>query len=278
MRHPRALAALALLVAAGSAGCPSPQPAPEGLDDLARFLFTRIDPAADARDVQEAELRDAIAQLHEELDADNLTEPFQGTLSPLTADDLAGLEGVASRADKIRQAQGLFVAMELDCTLAQLEAITLSPNGDELHPGVYEEYEKRFDSDTGPFARREEDLAQWRTTYTARPIGSAYTATTRGSIRRVRAPDDGSFALGEIGISRVYLPEPAVWEDDSEFDLDFQWETAHVAPSGKVIWVYGMWRRMVLGIFDSQSDLFINTSLGNMVKWGEQTQDACKQF
>jgi hypothetical protein len=258
------------------AGCAT-QPAPDGLDDLSRFLWARFDPAEGlALGAQESELRDAVSKLAQEFDALNVADdaPFTGTLGDLARADVADLEGVGDRADDIALAQGFALANVARCTLDQEIGLVMSNRAKEIHPDVYDTYEKEFDGDTEAFKDGSLDLMRWRTTYKIAPppVGSAYTAKLRASGRRIPAGDD----VGEIFMTRVHLLEPAVFDGDgSSFELDFQTEVYVDNGDGTLKHFYAMWRRMVLGPVDSSSELFIGQTLSGFVDFENRVEAAC---
>jgi hypothetical protein len=257
-------------------GCAA-QEAPEGLDDLATFLWERVEPAdVLQRGTQETEIRDAVARLKDELDAIPVTAdaPFTGTLKDIDKDLVAGLENVGDRADDIALAQGFALANLSTCGLDQQVGLVASNRAMEIHPDVYETYKKDFDDDTDAFKAGDLDFMTWRTTYKLAPppVGSAYEARLRGAARRIDAGDE----TGEIFITRVHLLEPATFDGDgSSFDLDFQMEIYVDNGDDTLTHFYAMWRRMVLGPVDSSSELFISQTLSGFVDFEERVETAC---
>ena len=282
----RVASVVVVVVAAVSfPGCifAAPAPAPEGLEDLSRFIWDRFEIKADT-DValQDQELHAAFINLDKELQAlevpvDDDT-PFKSVLADIEEERIKDLEGMEGRSDRIALAQGLVVANIVHCTLEQNENLTLSEKSAEIHGDIYETYEKEFDDDIQPFDDGDVDQIFWRLSYRigSPPVGSPYAAQTRAGARRVKAIDDDVSPFGDLFITRVHLPEPAVFDGEgSEFDLDFQIETYHQREDGNLVHFYAMWRRMVLGPVDSSQEVFINTSLDGMVDWDKETEVAC---
>jgi hypothetical protein len=273
---PRVLLAVVGALPLGAGACAS-EPAPDGLDNLARFVWARFDPADGLeRGAQETELRDAVTKLQEEFEALGVTDdtPFTGTLEDLERDDVADLEGVGDRADDIALVQGFALANIARCTLAQEIGLVMSNRAKEIHPDVYATYEKEFDDDPATFRDGTVDLMSWRTTYkiSPPPVGSAYTAKLRASGRRIPAGD----GVGEIFMTRVHLLEPAEFDGEgSSFELDFQTEIYVDNGDGTLNHFYGMWRRMVLGPVDSSSELFIGQTLSGFVDFENRVEAAC---
>ena len=265
---------LTTLSASLGAGCAAE--APEGIDNLARFLFDRFEPA-EGLDLaaQETELRDAAIKLEAELQAQSVTleSPFTGTLKDLEVEDVEGLEGVGDRAKDVGLAQGFALANLTNCTLQNEINLVMSNRAMEIHPDVYESYEKDFDDDHASFRDGDVDFMTWTTSYKilTPPVCSAYAATLRAGGRRIPG-QDGS---GDIFMTRVHLLEPAdFYGEGSSFDLDFQMEL-YYERDGELGHLYTMWRRMVLGPVDNSSELFISQTLSGFVDFENRVDAAC---
>jgi hypothetical protein len=269
------IAGLVALLSLPSVGCA--QEAPEGLDNLSRFLFDRFEPAEGLElGAQETEIRDAVKKLKSEFAALEVSvdKPFTGTLSDLEKANVQDLEGVGDRADKIDLAQGFALANISTCTVQQEVNLVASNRAMEIHPDVYESYEKDFDDDTAPFKANEVSLLRWRTTYKLLPppVGSAYRAKLRAGGRRIAAAD----GVGELFMTRVHLLEPAKFDGDgSRFEQDYQYEIYVDNEDGTLTHFYAMWRHMVLGIVDSSSELFIGQTLSGFVDFEDRVEQAC---
>ncbi len=214
-------------------------------------------------------MKDELASIPVTADA-----PFTGTLQDIDAALVADLEGVGERADDIALAQGFALANLTSCSIAQQVGLVASNRAMEIHPDVYESYDKEFDDDTAAFKAGDLDFMTWRTTYTLLPppVGSAYTAKLRGAGRRI----DAGGEIGELFLTRVHLLEPAEFAGDgSSFDLDFQMELYVDDGDGTLTHFYMMWRRMVLGPIDSSSEAFIGPTLSGFVEFEERVETAC---
>lgn len=271
------------VVVAGS-GCifAKPAAAPKGIEDLTRFILDRFEIKEDTDvELQDAELREAFINLNAELEAQEVAvdKPFKNVLDDLDKKHVQDLEGMTDeKLEKLGLAQGLVIADVIRCTMKQNENLMLSQKSAELRPDVYAEYEKIFDEDIQPYADGAKDQLLWNVDYTLNdpPVGSAYSAVARGGARRVQGLDDDTSPFGDLLITRVHLPEPAVFEGEgSEFSLDFQLETYHTNADGHLLHLYANWRRMKLGPVDSSQEVFINTSLDGMVDWDKDTEAAC---
>lgn len=272
-------------VVAGGSGCifAKPEPAPKGLEDLTRFILDRFEIKEDTDvAVQDAELHDAFINLNKELEDLEVSEdkPFKSVLDDIEEKHVDDLEGMDKDGalDQLGLAQGLIIADVVHCTFEQNQNLMLGQKSPEIHPDVYAEYDKAFDEETSPYADGDKDQLFWDLSYTLKdpPVGSAYSAVARGGARRVKAIDDEKSPFGDVLITRVHLPEPAVFEGEgSEFTLDFQLETYHKNADGDLLHVYANWRRMKLGPVDSSQEVFINTSLDGMVDWDTEIDAAC---
>lgn len=278
VRVPFALAVVVSLVGFSGSGCAAAE-APEGLDNLSRFLFDRFLPAEGLEaSSQEAEIRDAVSKLADEFAAQgiDLDTPFTGTLKDLESDNVDDLEGIGSRADDIALAQGFALANLTNCGIKQEVNLVMANRAMEIHPDVYDSYDKAFDGDPAAFKNGDVDVMTWVTTYKIKtpPVGSAYEARLRAGGRRVRGVEGE--AIGDIFMTRVHLMEPAQFDGEgSTFDLDFQMEVYFEDGDGAVKHFYGMWRRMVLGPVDSSSELFISQTLSGFVDFEKRVDAAC---
>jgi hypothetical protein len=278
VRAPFALAVVVTALVGTGSGCAAAE-APEGLDDLSRFLFDRFQPAEGLEaGAQETEIRDAVSKIADEFAGQNiaLDAPFTGTLKDLERDNVADLEGVGSRADDIELAQGFALANLTNCGIQQEVNLVMANRAMEIHPDVYESYDKAFDGDEVAFKNGDVDLMTWVTTYKIQtpPVGSAYEAKLRAGGRRVRGVEGE--AIGDIFMTRVHLLEPAQFDGEgSSFDLDFQMEVYFEDGDGAIKHFYGMWRRMVLGPVDSSSELFIGQTLSGFVDVENRVDAAC---
>lgn len=279
----RITAAIVVVLGLACSSCifVAPAPAPEGLEDLARFIWDRFDIKADTDvGVQDHELHEAVINLDKELADLNVDDdtPFKSVLEDLEEDRVKDLEGMADRSDRIGLAQGMVAGNIVHCTMKQTENLALSEKSKEIHPDVYSEYEKTFDDDIESFADGTTDQIFWRLDYAIDepPVGNPYSAQARAGARRVKAVDDTISPFGDVFLTRVHLPQPAVFEGEgSQFDLDFQLETYFQREDGNLIHFYVMWRHMVLGPVDSSQDIFINASLDGMIDWDKETELAC---
>jgi hypothetical protein len=283
MKATRALA-VAGLAALSPMGClcAAPTPAPDGLEDLSRFIWDRIEIKEDTDvAVQNEELHDAIGKLNAlfagELGVTDET-PLMNVLDDIEAKHVENLEGVAPRIDQLPLAQGTVVGNHIGCSIEQTSNIVLSEKSAEIHVDSYAAYSKTFNEDPEAFAAGDIDQITWSLDYAIDQSPVVYSATTHGLARRVPDLGDERSPFGELFMTRVHLPEPGTFEDEAnEFTLDFQLETYHQNDAGDVVHLYTTWRRMKIGPVDSQSDFFINQQLEGSVDWDKETDVACAE-
>ena len=282
--HVSLVAVMVVVAGLGGSGCifAKPAPAPEGIEDLTRFILDRFEIKEDTDvAVQNEELAGAIVNLNDELEKleVGVDKPYKSVLNDIEAEHVDDLSGMTDdKLEDLPLAQGLVIADVIDCSFEQNQNLLLGEKGPDIHPDVYAEYSKDFDDDVQPYADGDKSQIFWDLDYKLKdpPVGSAYSAVARGGARRVDAIDDEKSPFGDVLITRVHLPEPAEFESEgSEFTLDFQLETYHTNSDGKLLHLYANWRRMKLGPVDSSQEVFINTSLDGMVDWDKETEKAC---
>ena len=116
--------------------CGHVEPAPEDLDQLAHWFWSAYETNDDV------ELAVAVARF-DGLTAD-LAEPLRGSLTDLTAEEQATV-AVDAPQDPAAAA-GMYVVDLLACTLDEVERLIYDPDQDQLHPGVYERYDRVYTS------------------------------------------------------------------------------------------------------------------------------------
>jgi hypothetical protein len=275
-----ALAGSSSLLLAGPGCSCGGEPAPEGLDDLSTFIWDRFEPAEGlGAGAQETELRDAVVQLRAQFDELQIEAdaPFTGTLDRISKERVETLEDIRG-LDKIDLVQGFTISNVATCTQQQTINLMLSNKALEVHPGVYETYEKTFDNvdEANAFRARDEaaDTVGWTTEYRIQPppLGSAYNATLTGAARRVR---DEADPAKDILLTRTYLTD-VVFDGGGEFDFDAQLEVYFTRDDGTPAHFYAMWRRMKFGPVDSSNDVFIDQTLSGFVDWEKEADVACE--
>lgn len=264
--------AFAVALTGLSMSCAAPQPAPEALDDIARFFWNRFAPADEDAAVSDVELAEAAANVHKAIDGDALTEQ-KGTLQKITETEI---ETVGLDVDTFRptRATGMFTASIVHCSLDQMKDIIVEPDQLSLYPEAYETYSRDFDDVT------DERIQTWTVHYRAAPeVPNQYDATVKSGIRDVPADALSEGGVGRVLVRRGFLPEAATFDDgvDAEFTHDFQIETYHERAPGEIVHFYGIWRYMRFGIIDSSSGLMMDTTLNGMIDWDHKTDELCAQ-
>jgi hypothetical protein len=252
--------------------CTSAEPAPAELNAVSVFLWNRFNTNdGDDVELQNAEIRDGVKKLFAQLGP--LDEPKSDLLDDPTA-EMGDRVGFPSTQEQRDRAQGFYIANISGCTMEQNEDWALSTNADEVRADTYLEYSKQHAGDPDAFDNDQLDATSWSTTYKVQPLADPYTASIRGSIRRVDAANGSTD--GTILMTQVVLTSPGVFEpsDAGSFPLDYQLEVYQVIDQ-KMHHFYGMWRNMQLGSFSAEGDLFIGTQLDGMLDWEKDADVTC---
>jgi hypothetical protein len=256
-----------------AAGCASPEPAPEDLQALARFFFDRFDPDDVDAATGDVELQDAFAKLHVQLKGDDVTEPQKGLLDSITQAELDAV-GLSDRDPK--EPAGLYTTTIIHCDMDRLEEILLEPDQLSLYPEAYAEYRRTYDDDAPAY------LPTWSVTYKSSEnalISNQFTAHLRSGLRKV--PETENAAHGRTLVGRVFLTEPATFEepsDETKFTQDYQLETYYQRAPGEIVHFYAIWRYMKLGVLgDSYSGVFTDQTQASMIDWDKKTDELCAQ-
>lgn len=269
--HPRLVRRLAWTLLPGLVACKKVEPAPEDLDALFHYGWAHFEAEGDE------ELAGAVVNLHAALDGDALEETLDGSVSSLSAEEVAlvGLEGVSPG-----DAAGIFIARPVACDLDTLAQILVEPDQDQLYTGVYDAYARDYHDDTAAFVSGEALTLSWELTYTASLLGATYETSTVGALRRVPVLDEELSPHGESIWFRSVMPEPAVFEGDSKkyLDQDYQLEAFWEPEPGRLLHVYAMWREANYGSgYDTDSEGVQRIIMNNMAKWDDTTEELCAE-
>lgn len=243
--------------------CKQVEPAPPELEEVLHRVWQRYDDGSDG------ELARAVADLEIAVDGEDLTESFDGTVSRLTAGEVA-LVGVTDRDPAL--AAGVFLVNAFDCEAGLLEEILSYPDQSELYEGVYSAYARTFDTPRDSWLAGTDDRVDYDIVYTASMLGAVYEATSRGALRRIDDPERGSAV-----IQRSYMPEPGRFEGDANKSMDQDYQLELYLPSGgRVVHVYGMWRQADFGSgFDMEGETSQRLLLNNLLDWDHDTAELC---
>lgn len=270
-RHTRLGPVLASALLAGLGACKKVEPAPEDLDALFHYGWAHFEAEGDE------ELAGAVVNLHAALEDGALEETLDGSVSSLSAEEVAlvGLDAVSPG-----EAAGMFIARPLACDLDTLAQILVEPDQDALYTGVYDAYSRDYHADTADFTSGEALTLSWELTYTASLLGATYEATTAGMLRRVPVLDEELSPHGESIWFRSVMPEPATFEGDSKkyLDQDYQLEAFWEPEPGRLLHVYAMWREANYGSgYDTDSEGVQRIIMNNMAKWDDTTEELCAE-
>ena len=235
---------LALVLAAG---CRLPDPAPEEIDEIVQFGFSRY--SADADDLNDRTLADAAENLtiwwDENDQGDELFTAVDDT--ELRDEDLATLDPPSSAADA-GALFGVMVGRVTDCSLADIDRIYFDDDQKSLFPETYVGYDRTRTSDFDCFPAGECEEISWRSDVVQETnvIGTVVTRefTIHSGLRQVAAvPAEGTTEVVEARFSRTWMRDPAVMAPNianSDFRQNYQLEI--MTPyDGRIIHFYGMW-------------------------------------
>ncbi len=272
-----ALAALSLL------GCHSTKLAPADLDGLAHWYWSEYD-GVDSPDGDDAAVISATLNLDAALGGQAADAPLTGTLTDLSDDEQALV--ALDPARDVSLSAGMFIANTLPCTLDQIERISIALDQDAQYPGTYDTYDRSYTSDSDAYLARETPYLTWESHIDATVLGASYHEDVDGGARYVT--DDGSVegGLGDMFITRVWLPTPATFfnadgsvdEDGGKsFDQDYQLEIYYPLSSTEIAHYYALWRQMDYGAgLNTDASSVQNTMLDALLKWDDANAKLCE--
>lgn len=252
--------------------CHSTQPAPADLDGLAHWYWSHYDGADDAASDDAAVLA---ATLNLDAAVGDLAQPMTGTLTDLSTDEQAVL-GLESPHD-IAAAAGMFLMNTVPCTMDQIERITIALEQDALYPDTYTSYARTYTSDADAYLARETPYLTWRSSIDAEVLGASYHEDIDGGARHVSDPDGAAF--GDMLMTRVYLPEPATFEEGNDaksFTQDYQLEIYYPRSDTELVHAYVLWRQMDYGGgLDTDDASAQSLMLGALIDWDDANAALC---
>jgi hypothetical protein len=172
--------------------------------------------------------------------------------------------------------QGMLVIDDLDCSLDEVTRLLAARNQTTLYPDLYDVYERTFTTSVSNFLAGASNTVVWKTNYTATAGDRTYQAVLSGGARSVANANPRG---GRVLLSRTVLDAPAsfIKGGNAEFRQDYQIELYFETAPRKVRHFYALWREFRLGGITSESDLYINLVLGNLVDFDVRTSKLCRE-
>jgi len=250
--------------------CRGPDSLPEDLDGLIHYAWS------DWEDASDADLLELAGRLDGVVSDEELSEILEGSLSPLSLEDV---QAVGIERDPAG-AQGLLMARDFACDFGRLEEILIDVEQDELYEGSYDRYERSYTTDVDAWTQGESNQVEWEVEYDANLLGTEYTASVIGGMRRVRGLPADVSECGTALLGRFYLPEPAEFDEGSSktLDFNFQVEIFYEAEPGRIVHFYATWQQSEIGAgLTSDTDGVQSVILTSMADWDSQTEKLCAQ-
>lgn len=249
--------------------CKGVEAAPEDLDGLTAWLWRGYE------DASNKQIADAVRNLDEAVGAELFAEGQDGRLTALTPEDAALVGLSADPADAV----GLYLVRDFGCTLPELEGILAALDQGAQYPDVYNAYDRAYTSDFEAWEGTESATLAWEVDYTATLLGDTYSAHIIGGLRRIPDISAEETPFGPALLSRVYLPEAAIFEEETEKSLsqDYQIELFYEREPGRIAHAYGMWRASEYGSgLNLEDDAVARILLNNLSDWDDQTAALCE--
>lgn len=256
---------------------------PDDADGAAAWLYQH------QSDGEPHDVLEALLNLRQGLNLDELDEPLEGLLLPLSADAVAsvGRQAVEALPEdqwddvpeeeiedgtfvRLEDQQGMLIASVIPCSVEDTVGVHVRLDQDEIHGG-YDEYERVYLTDHEPFLAGERPDLAWSTDYTVSVIGSTYNANIQGQIRWVELPD-GS----RLGLGRAHLPEPGVFtRGGGYFRQDYHLDLFYEIAPGQTVHVFGVWRDLRVAGIHSSNAAFIATTSRRFVESDAEKGEIC---
>lgn len=243
------------------------EPAPEDLDGLTHWFWQHLD------DEDPEALQTGAESLWAALDAPSFEGPIDGSITSLSADELA-LVGMGDNS--LDDLHGVFMANDVACSTDLLEYQIYATNQDEMHPDTYVSYEREYTTDLEAFQARETEWLEWRSTYVVQDTSVSYSAVILGTMRYVEDLGRGSDLAGPLLVSRGVLEAPAYTDDDQDRGMfqDYQLEV-YLPREDESLHLYAMWREANFFGMDFGNEGMQRFVLNGMADWDADSETLC---
>ncbi len=265
-RQRRAACGVGAALLMGS-GCRDLEPAPAELDDLLHYLFDKVEFGEDAQ------LAEALENLHVAVGGDTLEEMQDGLVSHLSVEAVAAV-GITDRDPA--DASGVYMTRPIVCPYPDLLNIVTYQDQHELYVGVYDEHAREYTSSLDDFKSGATHELTWDTVYTGSLLGISYTANSQGYLRRVPDLGDGSMPFGDALFGRIVLGEPAEFAGNAgnHFDQDYQLEVFWPRDD-IVLHMYAMWKDSKMAGFEDEGEATQVLMVNALRDWDDGTEQIC---
>lgn len=253
-----------------STACRKVDAAPEDLDGLVHYIWQNLDEGDDAA------LTEAINNLHEVIDGDNLAvvgegDVIEGVVSDLTAEEVEML----GRDVDPTTATGVLLADRITCTMPRFEEVVSYEHQDELYTGVYDSYQRTMLSSRDDFLATTVDRLGWDLVYETSVLGAGYTVNSETLMRRLSEVETPE---GPATIVRAHMLDSAEFDNpdtnsflEQDYHLEIYWPY-----DGDVLHVYALWKDTRMLGFEDEGEQTQRITLNNLADWDEGTGQICQ--
>ena len=275
---------LALTLLAPALGCTPPDPAPEELSDLLSFAWSHYSFEVEENEVSLADaglnLNTWFAETVEASEGYDIEVGFQASLTEpedrLPDDALAGLDP-APRFASGAGAVGVVVALDTQCTLADMDRLYTISDQLALHPDNYITYQRTEEFNYACFLDGSCDEFGWVSNIENELIlGATSEFRLHNRLRRVSAEaPDGTPVEARLGIT--WMSEEATLDPDTigRWFQNYQLEYLFERPDGTILHVYPQWVEVEVGEIDTEGNLFLNSYLEGLHEYVLAVEQHC---
>ncbi|MCP4873493.1 MAG: hypothetical protein GY898_32805 [Proteobacteria bacterium] len=264
-------------------GCRAPDPAPEELSGLLQFAWSHYDLEEPTNDVSLADAGVNFATWFDEeviaFEDYDVEIGFGGTLTEdedrLPDDILADLIPAPEHIGGA-EAAGVVVAIQTDCTLADIDRIYTIDDQLSLYPDNYISYERTDTANYDCFVDGTCEEMEWVSNISNQlPLNVTATFRLQNFFRRIEAvAPDGTEINARLG--RTWMREEATMDPASigKWFQNYQMEYLLENEDG-VLHVYPQWVEVQLGEINTEANAFLNSYLDGLREYILALEEHC---